>query len=120
MESFKQYLQWHLSSGDVYLIFDRYIEYSTKYSARKARGPGGCKVFQLSFNSPLPSQEQILTVSENKRELIHIIVETLVAEAIVPGNYPSRLIITGQEPTPIEIAPHGVVIQGKEGSQDKS
>ena len=49
-------------------------------------------------------------MSENKRQLIHIIVETLVAEVVVPGNYPSRL-ITGQEPTPIEIAPHGVVIR---------
>ena len=24
VESFKQYLQWHLTSGDVYLVFDRY------------------------------------------------------------------------------------------------
>ena len=111
VESFKQYLQQHLTSGDVYLIFDRYIEFSTKYSARKARGPAGCMVFQLSANGPLPSQKQVITVSENKRQLIHIIVEALVAEAIVPGRYSSRLIIIGQEPTPIEIAPRGVAIR---------
>ena len=111
VESFKQYLQWHLTSGDIYLVFDRYIEFSTKYSARKARGPAGCMVFQLSANGPLPSQKQVLAVSENKRQLIHIIVEALVAEAVVPGCHSSRLIITGQEPTPIEIAPCGVVIR---------
>ena len=45
----KQYLQQYLSSGDAYLVFDRYLEFSTKYSARKPRGgPGGCKEFQLS------------------------------------------------------------------------
>ena len=81
MLSFKQYLQLYLTSGDV---FDRYIEFSTKYSARKVRGPAGCMVFQLSANDPLPSQKQVLTLSENKRQLIHIIVEALVPEAVVP------------------------------------
>ena len=37
--------------------------------------------------------------------------EALVAEAVVRGRYSSRLIITGPEPTPIEIAPCGVVIR---------
>ena len=111
MESFKKYLQLHLSLGDVYLVFDRYIEFSTKCSARKARGPGGCRAYKLSANSPLPPQKQILTVAENKKQLIQIIVETLISEGVVPGSYQSRLIITGQEYTPIEIAPAGVVIR---------
>ena len=111
VESVKQYLQRHLTSGDVYHVFDRYMEFSAKYSARKARGPAGCMVFQLSANGPLPSQKQVLTVSENKRQLLHIIMEALVAEAVVPGRYSSRLIITGQEPTPIEIAPREVIIR---------
>ena len=68
VESFKQYLQRHLTSGDVYLVFDRYIEFITKYSARKAIGPAGCMVFRLSANGPLTSQKQVLTVSENKRQ----------------------------------------------------
>ena len=44
-------------------------------------------------------------------QLLHIIEEALVAEAVVSGRYSSRLIITGQEPSPIEIAPCGVVIR---------
>lgn len=110
VESFKQYLYRWLSFGDVYLVFDRYFEFSTKYSTRKVRGPGGCRLFQLSLNSPLPPQKQVLSVSGNKRQLIQIIVEALLTDAVVPGGFQSRLIITGQESVPIEIAPNGVVI----------
>ena len=105
-------MQQRLKWGDVYLVFDRYIDFSTKYSARKARGPGGCRVFQLSANSLLPPQNQVLNVSENKRQLIQIIVTTLMAEDVVPPGHQSRLIITGQEDTPLEkITPNGVVIR---------
>ena len=111
VESFKTYLKVFLSLGDVYLVFDRYIEYSTKCSARKFRSPEGYKIYKLSANSFLPSQKHVLTVTDNKKQLIQIIVEMLVSEAVVPGNYQNRLIITGQENTPIEIAPGGVVIR---------
>ena len=70
VESFKKCLQRQLSWGDVYPVFDRYTEFSTKYSACKSRGPGGCRVLQLSANGPLPPQKQVLTVSENKKQLI--------------------------------------------------
>ena len=59
VESFKQYLQQHLTSGDVYLIFDRYIEFSAKYSALKARGPAEKRRDQknaLIFLGPASSQ----------------------------------------------------------------
>lgn len=110
VESFKQYLQQRLRIGDVYLVFDRYIEFSTKCSARKARGPGGCKVLQLSSNSPLPPQNQVLNIPENKKQLIQIIVETLVIDATVPGGYQSKQVVTGQDPTPTEISPGGITI----------
>ena len=54
VEPFKHYLQKWLSQGDVYLVFDKYIDLSTKYSTRKARGLDGCRVFQLSANAHLP------------------------------------------------------------------
>ncbi|KAL8595804.1 hypothetical protein ACOMHN_012222 [Nucella lapillus] len=87
-----------------------YIEFSTKCSARKARGSGGCKVFQLSSNSPLPPQNQVLSIPENKKQLIQITVETLVTEATVPGGHQSKLIVTGQDPTPIKISAGGITI----------
>ena len=43
--------------------------------------------------------------------MIQIIVETLIVEAVVPGGYRSRLIITGHEESPVEVAPGGVVIR---------
>ena len=66
VESFKKCLQLHLSQGDVYLEFDRYIEFCTKCLARKVRGPGCCRIYKSYANSPLPPQKQMLTVAENK------------------------------------------------------
>lgn len=79
-------------------MFDRYTDFSTKYSTQKARGPGGCRVFQLSANSPLPPQNQVLNVSENKRQLIQIIIETLVQSQ---WEHQGKIIVTGQEDDPI-------------------
>ena len=94
VELFKQYLQRQLGTGDVYLVFDRYIDYSTKCSARKVRGPDGCRVFQLSINSPLPPQNQVLIISANKKILILIIVQCLQVEAVLPKACKSRITIT--------------------------
>ena len=104
VESFKNYLR-SFRLGDVYLVFDRYIAYSTKCSARKARAR---RIYKLSAN---PSQKHTFTNTDNKKQLIQIIIEMLVSEAVILGSYQSRLIITGQEYTPIEIAPGGVVIR---------
>ena len=65
----------------------------------------------MSAKGRLPPQKQVVTVSENKKQFIRIIVEILIAEAVVPGGNQSRLIITGQEESPVEIAPGGVVIR---------
>lgn len=45
-----------LRIGDVYLVFDRYVDFSTKFSACKCRGSGGSRVFQLTASGPLPPQ----------------------------------------------------------------
>jgi len=76
VKSFNSYVQQKLRLGNVYVVFDRYLEFSTKGLTQKARSPGGYKVFQLSANSPLPLQKQVLNVMQNKKQLIKIIVET--------------------------------------------
>ena len=68
-------------------------------------------VFKLFANGPLPSQKQVLTVSENKRQLIHIIVEALVAETVVPGHYSSRLIITGKSLHQLRLLHVGLLLE---------
>ncbi len=73
VNKFKDHIERKLQLGDVYLIFDRYEDYSTKCPARVSRGTTGCRVFQLHPESPLPSQKLTLTVTENKKQLIDII-----------------------------------------------
>ena len=87
VESFKNYLRNFFHLGDVYLMFDRYIAYSTKCSAHKARAPDGSRIYKLSANSLLPSQKHTLTNTDNKKQLIQIIIEILVSEAVIPGSY---------------------------------
>ena len=107
VDSFESYILHRLETADVYLVFDRYLDYSTKSSTRSARGANGCKVFQLSYLSPIPSQTQVLNSPQNKKQLIAIIVEKLVKQL---DQHPHKLVITGQDPCPVEIF-HGICIQ---------
>ena len=71
----------------------------------------GCKVYQLSLTSPLPSQKVTLTITQNKKQLIDIICKDLQNDAYfqkITGTH--KLMITAQEKSPIEIS-CGVVIQ---------
>ena len=56
VKKFKNHIKEKLESGDVCLVFDRYKSYSTQSSTRISRMTEGCKVFQLCFTAPLPSQ----------------------------------------------------------------
>lgn len=110
VKAFKGQVQKHLKSGEVYLDFDRYVQYSIKCSARKARGSGSCRVFQLSPLSPLPPQSQILNSPDNKKQLVQIIVDTFKADQDILGGHKHKLVITGQDEVPIEISPGGIII----------
>ena len=98
-------------SPDVYLVFDRYEDFSTKSSTRTSRMAEGCKVYQLSLMSPLPSQKVALTITQNKKQLIDIICKDLQNDAYFQENTGThKLMITAQEKSPTEIS-CGVVIQ---------
>ena len=52
---------------DIYLTFDRYYEYSIKSVTRGARaGKHATRRHHLNLSSPLPLQNVVLTVNENK------------------------------------------------------
>ncbi|CAB3980025.1 Hypothetical predicted protein [Paramuricea clavata] len=68
VENFKGFLLKKLLDSVVYLIFDRYREYSTKSVTRDARTCEASRVYQLTQNTPLPSQKAVLTVSPNKKQ----------------------------------------------------
>ena len=70
---FKNHIEQRLKTEDVYLIFDKYEDFSIKSSTRTSRGIKGCRVFKLSSIAPWPSQKLALTVTENKKQFINII-----------------------------------------------
>ena len=100
-----------LNKGDVHLVFDRYYDYSTKSVTRSARVTGACRVHQMQVNSTLPPQKTVLTVSENKKQLIGHLVNLMVdGDLIHECTKSHRLIVVGEEAAPFEIS-NGVVIR---------
>ena len=101
--------------GDVYLT-DMKISVRSLLHARISRMTKGCKVFQLCPTAPLPSQKVTLTITQNKKQLIDIICKDLHSDTDFHGRNTGKhkLVITGQEETPVEISCGGVVIQRRD------
>ena len=54
--NFRKYIEQKLEVGDVYLVFDRYREYSTKSTTRSERATEAIRVHKLNLDTPLPPQ----------------------------------------------------------------
>lgn len=108
----KKYISKKLEKTDMYLVFNRYKDFSTKSAARSDRETEASRVHQLSLNTPFPPQKVVVTVSKNKTQLMEHICEELVAEKEFHkhiSNY--KLVITGSNDTPIEISNDRVLIR---------
>ena len=99
---FRSYLDGHLAKGNVYLVFDRYIEGSTKEATRRGRDKGASRVYTLRCTARLPPQKFVLTVTTNKNQLIALIVEDLVSHKADFQRH--KLVVIGRDPVPVEIA----------------
>ena len=99
--NFRKYVIERLKISDVYLVFDRYYNDSIKGLTRFYRDSGASRVYQLTADTPLPSRDVLLQVSENKEQLIQLIVDDLIANARY--MFPNRLIVTGKDPVPLQI-----------------
>ena len=99
IENFKKFLVKKLEDSDVYLIFDRYPDYSTKSVTRDARECTASRVFQLSEQAPLPPQNVILTVSKNKVQLMSMICSNITKDKTFQSQHSARhkLVITGSK-----------------------
>ena len=108
IEKLKYNIGQKLGKCDVYLIFDRYLEYSIKGATRTSRGTG--MVHQLTLTTTLPAQKVVLTVTENKKQLIQLICEDLQNDKDFVDTYTQEhtLLITGEN-NPIEIT-KGLII----------
>ena len=116
--NFKQYIQQKLISGDVYLVFDRYLDFSTKSATRCNRTSEANRVHRLALDTTLPSQKVVLTVSENKSQLMELICKELTRDTTFHRDYTMthKLVITSSNNAPVEIRYGGVVIHREDMS----
>ncbi|KAH3795432.1 hypothetical protein DPMN_148982 [Dreissena polymorpha] len=59
-----------MNKCDVYLLFDRYMEFSTKSVARSGRQSNVSRVSTLAGDMASPPHNVLLGVTENKQQLI--------------------------------------------------
>ena len=102
---------YRLQHSDVYLIFDGYKFYSIKSAARSSRSVGQTvQIHQFTLNTVLPPQKVVLTITENKLQLIKLICEYFVDNAHRFAHMDHTLILKGESDVPIAIR-SGVTIQ---------
>ena len=65
IEKFKYHIGQKLTKADIFLVFDRYQEYSIKGATRTSRGTG--MIHHLTTGTILSAQKVVLTVTENKK-----------------------------------------------------
>ena len=108
----RYYLQDLLKSSDVYFVFDRYFDRSIKSHTRFTRSNGFTRRYGLSLQNDLPPKKQVLAVTENKKQLIHLIVEDLMTNPQFQSE--NKLIVTGMNPSepPFQIYQNNVTILG--------
>ena len=91
-------ISFYLIDSDVFLIFDRYYEYSPKSSTRQERVASVNQRHTSSLSSPLPSQNTGLKSTHNKIQLINIITKYLLEHT----NSSHKLMITASSEVPEE------------------
>ena len=89
----------YLHSADVYLISDRYYNYSIKSNTRTARVNSFARGHNLVHQSPLPSKDT-LSCTKSKVQLIQQISAGLVDIGLTEKN---RLVITSNDHCPTEL-----------------
>ena len=99
-----------MKDAGVYLILDRYEDYSIKRVTRIALGKEASRHHQLSQSMHLPPQKVVLAVTYNKIQLVDVIVETLRAQKQQLSSTNHKLVVTGRDPVPVEIS-HGMTIR---------
>ena len=107
IRNLKGFLLKQSTLAEVYLVFDRYYNDSIKGLTRKNRDIGASRVYQLTADTPLPSRETVLTVTENKVQLIQLIINDFL-ENPKSLHYKHKLVVTGPDPDPFEIS-NGII-----------
>ena len=73
-----EYIFGNLQHSDVNIIIcDRYYEYSINSSTKTSRTVQASRRHRLTPSTPLPAQNVVLTVKENKQQIIDTICEQI-------------------------------------------
>ena len=97
IESIKVYINKYTEVCTVYLIFDRYFEYSPKSGTRQSRAAKMMNDHELFLGAPLPAQKNVLGTYATKQKLILLIVEELRTYFIHQNSI--KMLITGPTKT---------------------
>ena len=105
IENVKARLTSYLLESDVYLIFDRYFEYSIKSVTRDVRETVVNKKHHLLLSTKLPAQKVVLSSIENKKQLNKLLCDELSKDRLfhLRSTKTHKLVVTGEDPCPIEI-----------------
>ena len=98
------YVMGNMKYADVYLIFDRYEDYSIKGVTRIAREKEASRHHQQSRSMHLQPQKVVLAVRYNKIQLVDVIVETLLSQKRRLASTNHKRVVTGRDPVPFEIS----------------
>ena len=75
VDNFQSWLQPHLKSSNVVLVFDKYFDFSPKSSTRAARAES-VRYHKLGPHIPLPTKDAVLKCVANKQQLADLIRNT--------------------------------------------
>ena len=92
----------YLAIANVYLIFDRYRDFSPKGATREERTNSMKHNHHFKMNTPLPKQDAALKSTSNKVQLIELICEHIQNET-KKNVFENKLIVTGGNEYPHEI-----------------
>ena len=99
-----------MKDADVYLILDRYEDYSIKGVTRTARGRNQADSINCHSQCIFHLKKVVLAVTSNKIQLVDVIVETMCAHKQQLSSSNHKLVVTGRDPVPVEIC-HGMTIR---------
>ena len=91
---FLKICDWQVEDGRCLPYIDRHYGDSIKVPTRFNRETGASRVYHLTLDTPIQSKDVILKVSENKEQLIQLIFNDLVANAML--IFPRKLNVTGK------------------------
>ena len=97
---FKGYVMKFLHKSNVFLIFDRYHDYSIKGVTRQDCVGNARHSHNLPSSTPLPSKEVTLHSTETKKQLIELLAEGLL-KVYTNALCEKKLVITSQSECPV-------------------